>query len=547
MSSTNNFKLLAGIILSVFSININAQSKNNANEKNTTNKYYNWHNLDAKTNHIQGISTDIAYEKLLKDKPMKRVVVAVIDGGVDINHEDLAGKIWVNEGEIPKNGLDDDNNGFIDDINGWNFIGGKDGTNIKLETAEITRLYVKFIEKFDGIKKASLSGKKLAEYQYLEKAKIKYLEKANKTKNDYDDISGFASIFKEADSTIISILNKPDYTLNDIKSINPGIDKRLSSIKDLLYGIYKRGYNRNQFNSYYEYLDKKTNYQYNTDFNPRTIVGDNPELWNDIPYGNNDVIGNTPEHGTFVAGIIAANRHNDIGMKGIADSVKIMVIRTVPDGDERDKDVANAIIYAVNNGAQILNLSFGKDFSPQKNFVDNALKYAASKDVLIIHAAGNDSENNDTVERFPNNYDSTGNTIMRNWMNIGASYKKKNKTLTASFSNYGKKTVEFFAPGENIYSTQPANKYSVMDGTSFSAPMTAGAAALIKSVYPLLTASQIKEILINSAVKYPRLKVYLPSQHEKKRKKVRFGDLSVTGGLLNVYKALEMTEKYKNQ
>lgn len=544
MSLKSYFILCAGLVFSMISWNVVAQSANAADGKTTVNKYNNWYNLDPKINKIQGISTDAAYEKLLKGKALKSVIVAVIDGGVDINHEDLQGKIWVNQGEIPGNGIDDDHNGYIDDVNGWNFIGGKDGKNVKEETTEITRLYVKFIEKFDGVKKSSLSGNDLTEYLYLEKAKDKYLEKANKSKRDLADISSFSNAFWYSDSTVRSILNKSDYTYADIKSINPGSDKRLTSIRDFLADIYKKGFDRDQFKKYTDYLYTKTNYHYNTDFNPRPIVGDNPEIWNDIPYGNNDVIGSSPEHGTFVAGIIAANRHNDTGIKGIADSVKIMVIRAIPDGDERDKDVANAIIYAVKNGAQIINLSFGKDFSPQKNFVDNALKYAASKDVLIIHAAGNDSENTDTLERFPNNNDKEGNKIMANWMNIGASFQKKNKSLPGDFSNYGKKTVEFFAPGVSIYSTQPGNKYGVMDGTSFSSPMTAGAAALLKSVYPSLTAAQLKEILMNSTVKYPRLKVYQPNQSSKKKEKVRFGKLSITGGVLNVYNALELAGKY---
>jgi cell wall-associated protease len=545
MNFRTYFLLATCILVSMISLNTGAQSISNAEGITTTNKFENWHNLDGKINKIQGISTDEAYEKLLKGKTLKSVIVAVIDGGVDINHEDLKGKIWVNQGEIPGNGIDDDHNGFVDDVNGWNFIGGKDGKNVKEETTEVTRLYVKFIEKFDGVKKSSLTGKELEEYIYLEKAKEKYLEKANKSKRDLADISSFSNAFWFSDSIVKSIVKKDDYTLEDIKSINPGNDKRLISIKDFLSKVYeKNGFDREQFKKYTEYLSTNTNYHYNTDFNPRNIVGDNPEAWNDMSYGNNDVIGSSPEHGTFVSGIIAANRHNNLGIKGIADSVKIMVVRAIPDGDERDKDVANAIIYAVNNGAQILNLSFGKDFSPQKNFVDDALRYAASKDVLIIHAAGNDSENTDTLERFPNNNDKDGHKIMENWMNIGASFQKKNKTLPGDFSNYGYKTVDFFAPGVSIYSSQPGNKYGVMDGTSFSAPMTAGAAALIKSVYPSLHAAQIKEILLKSTRKYPRLKVYMPNQASKKKEKVRFGKLSVTGGVLNVYDALLLAEKY---
>ena len=532
------------ISLTFFSFATFGQESKSIKNSATENKYYNWHNLDPKKNKIAGIGTERAYDELLKDKSMTRVIVAVIDAGVDIKHEDLQGKIWVNTGEVPGNGIDDDHNGYIDDINGWNFLGGSDGRNINQETLELTRLYKKYSSTYSGVDKSTLSGSDLAKYQEYEKIRDKYIEKTNKILQDFQNLQSFSKAYKFSDSLASNILGKTNYTLADVKKINPGNNEQLTAVKNFLSSLLKKGSNPKEYRDYLDYINQKVNYHYNLNFNPRAIVGDDPEVWNDKAYGNNDVGGAKPDHGTFCAGIIAANRHNGLGIKGIADSVKIMVIRTVPDGDERDKDIANAIIYAVNNGAQILNMSFGKEFSPQKIFVDEALKFAASKDVLIVHAAGNDAENNDTIANFPNYYDLAGTKIMDNWLTVGASSEKANKKLAASFSNYGKKEVDLFAPGVRIYSLKPNNKYEEGDGTSFAAPMVAGAAALIKSAYPSLHASQIKEILLKSSTKYPKLKVYLPCEGGTKKIKVLFSSLSQTGGVLDVYEALKLAAQY---
>jgi subtilisin family serine protease len=357
-------------------------------------------------------------------------------------------------------------------------------------------------------------------------------------------LQAFGIAFNISDSIAFNILHKQDYTLKDIKSIKPDGNEQVAAVKNFLKGIYKKGFTRKDYYQYKDQLNNQINYQYNTEYNPRTIIGDNPEMWNDTVYGNNDVVGGTGDHGTFVAGIIAAVRNNNLGINGINDSVKIMSVRCVPDGDERDKDVANAIIYAVNNGAQILNLSFGKTYSPQKQFVDSALKLAQAKGVLIVHAAGNDSKDVDVSQFYPQKY-ADGNVIMDNWINVGASYQKPNKELTAVFSNYGKKNVDLFAPGVKICSTWPKSRYYVADGTSFASPMVAGAAALLKSVYPSLTAAQLKEILMKSSHKYPSLRVYLPEKEtDKKKMIVEFNSLSITAGVLNVYDALKLAEQY---
>ncbi len=520
------------------------QNNSTAKDKKTITQQ-NWHHLDPKKNKYVGISTDKAYSELLKDKKMTRVVVAVLDGGVDINQEDLKGRIWINPKEIAGNGIDDDNNGFIDDVNGWNFIGNANGANLNQTTLEVTRLYKELSEKYKQVNPIALKGEELAEYHNYLKIKAEFTTKYEKAKKTYDGFKNFAANYLFCDSILSSVLKKKDYTIEDVQALKAEGNDQMNQIKKYMIEVLKKGMNRGEFGEYKEYFETQIKYKYNVDFNPRAeIMGDNLEVF-DKSYGNNNVIGPDPEHGTFVSGVIAAVRNNSTGMNGLADSVKIMVVRVVPDGDEYDKDVANAIIYAANNGADIINCSFGKAYSPQKQFVDEALRYAESKGVLIVHAAGNDSEDNDSIVHYPANIDPLGNTLINNYLTIGASSSKADKTLAATFSNYGDKSVDLFAPGHRIYSTKPFNKYGTMDGTSFSAPMVAGAAALVKSAYPSLTASQLKEILMKSVVRYPKLKVLKPTKEDgKKPEKIKFSELSSTAGVLNVYEALKLAEKY---
>lgn len=508
-------------------------------------EFYNWFNLDMKKDGIPGISADLAYETLLKGKQSATVIVAVIDGGVDINHEDLQDKIWINEGEIPGNGIDDDNNGYIDDVYGWNFLGGTNGENIKHETYEVTRIYRKYQDRFSSSDTNTLSGEGLNLFNMYKKAKGIYYEKLNNAKNEMSFIQKFETNYFKADSTIKSNLNKDTFSIDELKVFDTSDNREFALAKLMMLSLNENNFKIESIKKYKEHLDTKINYHFNTNFNPRHIVNDNPEDPNDTIYGNNDVIANTPEHGTFVSGIIAGNRYNNMGMKGIADNVKIMVIRAVPDGDERDKDVANAIKYAVNNGAHIINMSFGKDISTGKDLVDEAIKYAAANNVLLVHAAGNESTNTDINPRYPSNRTNDNQPIIAPWMNIGASSKQTDLSFVGRFSNYGSKSVDLFAPGVNVYSLKPDNKYGVLDGTSFASPMAAGTAALLKSYYPHLTAQQLKEIILSSAVRYKKQKVHLPSKGgDKTTKKIKFRRLSSTGGLLNVYKALELCEKY---
>lgn len=513
----------------------------NAAESEDSLKVSNWQNEDPKVDKSWGISTERAYTDLLQNKKSQPVIVAVIDNGVDINHEDLKDRIWINTDEIPGNGIDDDNNGYIDDIHGWNFIGNSDGKNIDAANLEVTRLYRKYYSLYGETSMDSVRLINPGDYKVYKKVKNTYLKELTQLEQEKAFFDGVTSTYFRYDSLLANRLSNPNYTLNDLKKLKVEKKTEIDTARRYMILLVSNNITKSTINDANEYFNSRLNYHFNVDFNSRDIIGDDEWVW-ESAYGNNDVAGTNPDHGTSVSGLIAANRNNNIGIKGVADNVKIMCIRTVPDGDEWDKDVANAIKYAIDNGASIINMSFGKAFSPQQEFIINVLKQSVDKDVLFVHAAGNDSENNDNVYNYPRKYDTDNNVITENWITVGASsIKKSKKDFVAGFSNYGKKTVDIFAPGENILSCTPNNGYDFAGGTSFAAPMVAGAAALIKSYYPNLTSAEIKQILLESS-STKNINVALPGTNGKNIVIVPFNTLSVTGGLLNVYKALELAE-----
>ena len=426
----------------------------------------NWYNGKG-----TGMKTDKAYQ-LLKNKKPKAVIVAVIDSGVDIEHEDLQGKIWTNEKEIPKNGIDDDKNGYIDDVHGWNFLGNKRGQNVDAARLEKTRILARLMLKYEGIDPSSI--KKDAEYELYLKVK------------------------------------------SDVAEARAEFEPYMEMLKQGLFDAETK-----------KYIEDQMKYNLNVDFNDRALIGDNPDDFNDIRYGNPNVEGPDALHGTHVAGIIAAIRGNGKGGDGVADNVKIMSIRTVPNGDEFDKDIYLAVRYAVDNGASVINMSFGKAYSPHQEKVYEAFKYADSKGVLLIHAAGNDAQDIDIEPNFPTSMYSFQDVKLDHFLTIGASTKNKGEELTASFSNFGKKGVDIFAPGFEIYNSVTENQYQNLQGTSMAAPMVAGVAAMLKSYFPSLSMSEIKSIILSSGTTY----------------KGNFLNLSATGKVVNVYNAVKSCQK----
>ena len=483
-----------------------------------------WNHYDIVKDTVPGMSVDRAYAELLKDRKSEKVIVGIVDSGVDIEHEDLKSVIWTNAKEIPNNGIDDDKNGFVDDIHGWNFLG-----DITKEKYEYERI----------IKDKSLVDE--ATYQEAKKIQDKKISDAQNEKNYLSTL--FAQTTK-ADKSIQKQLAKEVYTPDELGTITSN-DTLVQKSKAFIQRMFSYGLPIADLKvELQKEIDAKEELlkQSSADIDYRKVLGDNPNDITDTKYGNNNVIGPDKKealHGTHVAGIVAQLRNNNIGGDGIANNVEILTVRAVPDGDEYDKDIALAIRYAVDNGAKVINGSFGKAFSPQKNWVFDAIKYAASKDVLIVHAAGNDAKNIDFFDNFPNDSEDRKTEISDNLITVGALNFEYDKNIAARFSNIGKINVDVFAPGVKIYATVPDNNYRFLQGTSMAAPNVAGVAALIRSYYPKLTASQVKHILMDSGVAI-NMDVVVGGNPKDIRP---FSDLSKTGKIVNAYNAILMANK----
>ncbi|MEO7084826.1 MAG: S8 family peptidase [Gemmatimonadaceae bacterium] len=496
----------------------------------------NWQLLDESEDGIPGIGSERAMKELLAGKTPKRtVLVAIIDNGIDTAQIDLKANLWTNPKEVAGNGKDDDNNGFVDDIHGWNFIGGRDGQDVHFDTFEVTRQY------------AACHGDDAASGQ----PKITDAAKCAAIDADYSskrkELEGNVQQYRQINTMLgqlVPILKQAamtdSLTPDRVRAIRPTSPQQTQA-RQIFLDLAAQGASPEVIDDGLKSLEGQLKYSLNPDYNPRTIVGDKYTDPNEHHYGNADVMGQDAKHGTHVAGIIGAVRGNGIGIDGIAPAVRLMMIRTVPDGDERDKDVANAIRYATENGAQIISMSFGKAYSPYKAAVDDAVKYADSHGVLMVHAAGNDAADLSKGKNFPvASYDGGGRPT--NWIEVGASSWKGGDDLAATFSNYGKNEVDVFAPGVDILSTVPDNKYERDSGTSMAAPVVSGLAALIMDFYPNLTATDVRKIIVSSVSKYSEQMVKRPGGDEK----VPFGSLSVSGGIVNAYNALKMAEEMSN-
>lgn len=503
-----------------------------------------WHLKDKTKDGFYGISLDKAYE-FVKGRQSKTVIVAVIDSGIDTTHEDLKPVLWTNAKEVAGNGIDDDGNGYVDDIHGWNFLGGRDGRNVKEDSYEATRVYHKYKAQFAGIKDtAAVSAADRELYRMWKKAEKDIKPNAENALN----LMLIRNAYKSAlagDTILQKKMSKQEYTGQDVESFVAADEESKAAKKKVMVlyqglGIDLARSNKEIFSEIGDYVAGEERKGEALEKAPKDyraeIVKDNYSDINDRFYGNNDIMTATPMHGTHVAGIIGAARNNGKGMDGIADNVKIMMIRAVPDGDEHDKDIALAIRYAVDNGAKVVNMSFGKGFSPEKHWVDEAVKYAESKGVLLVHAAGNSAANVDTTDNFPSPVFKADGKRASTWITVGASGDPKLGTLVAPFSNYGKKEVDVFAPGMQIYSTMPGGTtYGNLQGTSMAAPVVAGTAAFLFSYYPDLTAQQVKSVIEKSAGK-PAISVTNPETG----KPVQLSELSTTGGLLNAFEAAKM-------
>lgn len=508
----------------------------------------NWQNLDLQDDGVFGISTEKAYHKLLKKKKSEPVIVAVLDGGVQADHEDLKAVMWVNKKEIAGNGIDDDGNGYVDDIYGWNFMGNANGENVQYDNLELVRLLRDLQPKYISVLPSTpLSEKDKREFQEYQKMTTDYMNKLQRAQMGELNYR----TLKELLDGIVTSIGKSNPSKAEIDQYKPKNKDESKAIRIVKSGMddgtsFEDFYK--DFKEGFDYFTNQVKYHLNMAYDSRYIVGDNYENSHESGYGNPDVEGPDAEHGTHVAGIIGAVRDNGTGIQGVANNVLIMGLRMVPDGDERDKDIANAIRYAADNGAKVMNMSFGKAYVKDKQVVDEAVKYAMSKDVLLVHAAGNDSENTDRRPNYPNRryVDSLGINQGEGeaWIEVGATTWEKGN-LIASFSNFGKQTVDVFAPGVDIYSTMPGNTYKEQSGTSMASPVVAGLAALIRSYFPKFSAIEVKDIILQSVVKVEE-KVKI--KEEGTSKKVQLSDISITGGVVNAYNAIELAQKlYKEK
>lgn len=488
-----------------------------------------WGHLDLQKDTVPGMSVDRAYSELLKKKKGEEVIVAVIDSGIDLDHEDIKGVLWTNTSEKPGDGIDNDGNGYIDDIHGYNFLG--ESYNEQMEMARILRL-------------------KIGDEAYQEAANKKLNAKLPEAQAALPQLKQIEAMVTMADENIKEALGKENYSLADLEEYKPkntqeertvGMLMQVmtmgeeipAAIKDLQDGI--------------KYYEAQVNYNLNVDFNGRTPVGDDPYDYSDQDYGNGNPDSRYADesHGSHVAGIIAATRNNKKGVDGVASNVKIMSVRAVPNGDEYDKDIALAIRYAADNGAKVINASFGKGFSPNSEWVYEALNYAASKDVLFVHAAGNDGMDLDSPENqnFPNDSpEGLSADFSDHYLTVGALTSQFGEGMIAVFSNYGKENVDIFAPGDQIYSTMPGDSYEFQGGTSMAAPAVAGLAAMIRSYFPDLTAAQVKQVIMDSGIS-PSVKVQVGGQEGPEKS---FTEISKSGKIANLYNALILASEVAN-
>jgi cell wall-associated protease len=536
----------------------------------------NWYNGKG-----AGMNTEKAYKKL-KKRESKTVVVAIIDSGIDIEHEDLKGKIWTNTDEIPGNGIDDDKNGYVDDVHGWNFLGNASGENANAMRLERTRMLAELDDKYDGVDESSVADSDKAEYE-LYKTLSQELE-LERTQNErtiayFGMINGMIdnvpNMLKEFAGNEKASATEIEEKMESLEKEIAGYKKALKKEKtsemeeklgkaqdaydqlEFCYGVVTGELTKERMAGLTESYQGRLDTHHNVDFDGRAIVGDDPDDFTDTNYGNNDVEGPDALHGTHVGGIVGAIRGNDLGGDGVAEDVLLMSLRAVPDGDEFDKDIALAIRYAVDNGASVINMSFGKKYSPHQKEVYEAFAYADSKGVLCIHAAGNDSKDIDVEPNFPTSMYSFQTEKLDHFMTIGSSTKdlkvkvevpaptdkdpektKKQKLgfLPSSFSNVGQKGVDVFAPGSEIYNAVPQSEYQELQGTSMACPMVSGVAALLKSYFPDMTMKEIKEVIMSTAKSYKGTMQVRPGTRDEL---VDFGELSVTGGVVDVLAAVK--------
>jgi subtilisin family serine protease len=527
--STTYFILLGLGSLLVSGTAVLAQSPNKAlspiarTRPLTEKEMLRWAHLDPIQDTVPGMSIDRAYSELIKKRKGQTIPVAIIDSGIDLAHEDLKEVLWKNPKEIAGDGIDNDQNGYVDDVHGYNFLG---------ESSEEQLEFVRIL------------AKNLGDHILQKKASALYETELAAAKASVPQLEQIEKFISAAHQNLQKKLGKETYTLKDLEKYTPEGEEEERAIW-MVSQVLGMGQDIStalaELKEGIAYYQSRLDFNLNLEFNGRKPVGDNPYDLKDRNYGNGNPthLKETESHGTHVAGILAASRATKKGVKGVAQGVQVMALRAVPDGDEYDKDIALAIRYAVDQGAKVINASFGKKLSPNASWVQDALQYAAAKDVLFVHAAGNDGLNLDDPENsnYPNDqYSQMPSAMNDNYLTVGALTPNYGPDLIASFSNYGKRTVDIFAPGDKIYSTLPFDSYGFEGGTSMAAPAVAGMAAVIRSLYPELSAVQVKRVILDSGIPVP-IQVRVGDQE------LTLEELCTSGKIANLYTALLLADQ----
>lgn len=504
-----------------------------------------WAHMDLVKDTVPGMSTQRAYDELIKDYEGSEVIVAIVDSGIDIEHEDLKDVVWVNPKEIANNNVDDDNNGYIDDVHGWNFLG-----DIVAENLEMTRIVRDYQDQFEGKTSSDVSAENKEKFAMYKAAKAELDKEIQETQANLGYYNNLKEQLTTAQKNLTESLEGKDLTLENLKNLESD-DEKINQQKMFLMNIMSNvGEDlekaKKQLQGGIDYYGNRVDSHFNLDLNARAEkLGDDENDFTATIYGNNQVSGPDPKkedakHGTHVAGIVAAKRNNDTGMDGVAENVRIMAVRAVPDGDEYDKDIAMGIRYAVDNGAKVINTSFGKYYSQHPDKVNEAIAYAAEHDVLIVNAAGNEGINLDEKRVYPNDqWPENENEIVSNFINVGSITPSYGKNLVSGFSNYGRKSVDVFSPGSAIYATTPLDNYEFLQGTSMASPNVAGVAAVLRSLFPKLSAEQVKDAIVNSGLTTD-MEVIVGGDAEDMRP---FNTLSKSGKMVNLYNAIIYASK----
>lgn len=566
----NKYQYVLALVFLLCTGQLHAQFIKNS-KKETLN---NWQNLSPEKDGIYGADVNGAYDFLKGKKSKKKVTVALIGTGIDVEHEDLQGSLWINPKEKP-NGRDDNKNGKIDDINGWNYLGNAQGEVLEKARTFADREYLRLKDKYSRIqhygdkyvvvsddekellevappenkpefdyfnrvvRKESAIGSKYSSIELMKVSRIYANGLTDKLKAKFPDkehfsYQDFGSMIDRNDTDTLRMLGMTMISVAFMIQPQATWDKVLDYLNNFQPPLLLKDYQK---------IEQMNN------FDDRTLIGDDPYKITDTKYGNNILLAENSGEGTSYAGIIGAKRSNDMGLDGIADNVQIMTLRTTPsEGEAYPKDVALAIRYAVDNGADIIQMYASASITPfgeQGDWINDALMYAESKGVLIVQPVASKSIDMDKYPYYPRK-EITPAKKLSNMITVAASDKKGSPVPD---SNFGIKSLDLYAPGKDIYSCYTGNTYREESGSEVAASTVTGVAALIKSYYPDLTAMQIRDIIINNVTDRSGEEVEKQSLNmdQGNAKMIKdlflFEDLCASSGILNAAKAVEAASK----